>query len=202
MSKGSRKGANFERQIARMLSLWWSEGKRDDIFWRTPSSGARATIRQRQGKSTAGQYGDIRATDPIGEPLLRACTIEVKTGYKDTSIMDLLDRKPHEKPKFLQFIQQARQAAQAAQTPCWMLIVRRLHKQTMIFLPTDFTIRGPTEFDEVYHFRQGWMELWSQATGSENIFGVRLEEFFTFFTPKQFMEEFKSYGIGYKGQRK
>lgn len=75
------KGGYFEREIARILSLWWTDGDRDDIFYRSHSSGARFTQRKKSGKDTALQGGDITASDPIGEPLIKAWSIEVKTGY-------------------------------------------------------------------------------------------------------------------------
>ena len=72
------KGSAFEREIAKLLSLWWSDCERDDIFWRTQTSGARATSRKRRGQDTFGQYGDIQACDPVGQPLLDCCIIEIK----------------------------------------------------------------------------------------------------------------------------
>jgi len=39
------KGGEFERDISRFLSRWWTYGERDDVFWRTSASGARATTR-------------------------------------------------------------------------------------------------------------------------------------------------------------
>lgn len=79
MAKG--KGSAFEREIAKQLSLWWTEGERDDIFWRTNASGARFTARRKQGKTTEGQGGDITFTDPIGKGLIDVFSIELKTGY-------------------------------------------------------------------------------------------------------------------------
>lgn len=74
------KGAGFEREVCTALSLWWSEGERDDIFWRSNASGARATQRRKVGKDTAYQGGDTTFSDPIGEPLIRHWSIECKTG--------------------------------------------------------------------------------------------------------------------------
>lgn len=75
------KGAGFEREISKRLSQWWSEGKRDDIFYRSQASGARYTVRQKSGKDTALQGGDITCSDPDGKPLIKAWNIEDKTGY-------------------------------------------------------------------------------------------------------------------------
>ena len=95
------KGGNFEREIAKLLSLWWSDNARDDIFYRSQASGGRFTSRRRSGKDTALQGGDITASDPIGEPLVREWSIEIKTGYgKKTDsginrwdVLDFLDSR-------------------------------------------------------------------------------------------------------------
>jgi len=77
----SSKGSQFEREVSKELSLWWSGGTRLDIFWRTPGSGAMAKTRSKTGGSALGQHGDIQATDPIGQPMIDVCSIELKKGY-------------------------------------------------------------------------------------------------------------------------
>lgn len=90
--RGKNKGNAFERRICQKLSLWWSEGKREDIFWRSASSGGVATMRSKRGKTMAGQSGDISAIHESGMPLTRLCTVELKRGYKGASIADMCDR--------------------------------------------------------------------------------------------------------------
>jgi len=75
------KGSNFEREVSKELSLWTTNGVRDDIYWRSSQSGGRATIRARQGKKTANSAGDICFIDPIGKPLLDIFVLELKNGY-------------------------------------------------------------------------------------------------------------------------
>jgi len=41
---GKAKGASFERDICRRLSLWVSAGKQEDVFWRSAMSGGRSTV--------------------------------------------------------------------------------------------------------------------------------------------------------------
>lgn len=48
------KGSVFEREICKALGRWWTDGERDDIFWRTAGSGARATCRLERGKVLRG----------------------------------------------------------------------------------------------------------------------------------------------------
>jgi len=82
------KGNTFERDMSRMLSLWWTNGKRDDAIWRSASSGALTTV----GK---GRYlahtGDFAATDAEAAPLFDKVIIEAKRGYNRYSMQDLLD---------------------------------------------------------------------------------------------------------------
>lgn len=75
------KGGSYENEIAKRLSLWFTDGKRDDVFGRSDGSGSRFTSRLKKGKKTANQHGDITFTDAIGEPLIAIWSIEVKTGY-------------------------------------------------------------------------------------------------------------------------
>lgn len=77
------KGGSFELEIASALGKWITQGKRDDIFRRSSSSGARFTQRRKGGKDTAYSASDITFQDPLGEPLIANWSIEVKTGYGD-----------------------------------------------------------------------------------------------------------------------
>lgn len=88
------KGADFEREISRVLSLWWTDGKRDDIFYRTQASGARFTSRNKAKKETAFQAGDITFSDPIGKPLIDCWCIEDKTGYSKKDKLRNADGSP------------------------------------------------------------------------------------------------------------
>lgn len=83
-----KKGSEFEREISKRLSLWWSDGKRDDIFWRTSGSGARATTRRKKSQKTAYEYGDITFTDPDGKPFIDYFLVELKRGYSGGGRLD------------------------------------------------------------------------------------------------------------------
>ena len=135
MAKGKGKGSQFERDICRTLSLWWSGGDRDDLFWRSAGSGAMATTRGKRGKSTFGQYGDVQATDPEGQPLIDAFTIEIKRGYSSHSFFSMLD-KPEKaaRQKWEEFFEQAYQDHTDSGSLTWMLIWKRDRKEPMVFL--------------------------------------------------------------------
>lgn len=126
------KGSQFERDTCRQLSEWWSGGEREDIFWRTATSGARATTRTRQGKGTFGQYGDIQATDPIGQPLLDLITFELKRGYPRVSPLDFFVST--ETP-WIKWLGQASNSAAGAGTPYWMVVWKRDRRDSLAIYP-------------------------------------------------------------------
>lgn len=136
MAGGKKKGSQFERDICKELSLWWSKGKRDDIFWRTAGSGAMATFRRKKSKNTFGGNGDIQATDPIGQDLMDIFTIELKRGYNQGEITSLLDKAPTFKEQALEvFLNQVISDQKNAGSKFWMLIWKRDQRLPMIFLP-------------------------------------------------------------------
>jgi hypothetical protein len=75
---GKQKGSAFERQICSKLSLWITNGKRDDCMWRSAISGGRATVRFKKGKSTHDQSGDLTATSREAMPFLNTFMVECK----------------------------------------------------------------------------------------------------------------------------
>lgn len=75
---GKAKGASFEREICKRLSLWVSAGKREDLYWRTAMSGGRATVAKRRGIDLAAQAGDISAVHPNGHVLTKELYFELK----------------------------------------------------------------------------------------------------------------------------
>ena len=77
---GKKKGSQFEREVCKALSLWVTNGKRGDVFWRSAMSGGRATM-----FSDVRQCGDICAVAPEGVPLTDHYFIECKA-YRDLQI--------------------------------------------------------------------------------------------------------------------
>ncbi len=145
------KGSGFEREIAKKLSLWWTEGENEDVFWRSQASGGRATMRKKKDKDALNsQAGDITAFDPIGEPLIKAWNIECKSGggrkikaadkrtFQNWSILDCIDSK-QKQPTILKWWEQScRDAETSNREP--ILIFRRNSKAPCIVLSTlEFT---------------------------------------------------------------
>jgi hypothetical protein len=133
------KGGDFEREVAGLLSKWWTQGERDDVIWRTDASGARATVRKKGGKKTAFQHGDLTFTDPCAAPLFQIFSIECKTGYARKSakgdlfhwcILDVVDSAQKETIFEKMWNQAVDDAAVSRRIP--LLIFRRNRRQICI----------------------------------------------------------------------
>lgn len=137
----SRKGSAFEREIAYALSHWWSGGESETVFWRTHGSGARATSRAKRGRTTAGQYGDICASEPEGNSLLKLFTFSLKTGYARETLQDLVDDPMNPASRasaWPVWIHEARECSEQARVPYWAVISKRVRRDPIIVLPKCF----------------------------------------------------------------
>lgn len=81
-SHSKQKGAQFERDMCRKLSLWLSGGRRSDLFWRSAMSGGRATLAAKKGDDTVQSSGDLTAIDSTSYIFASKFSIECKF-YKD-----------------------------------------------------------------------------------------------------------------------
>jgi hypothetical protein len=125
-----RKGSQFERDLCPRLSLWWT-GDREDVFWRTDSSGGRAKRRARDGKATFGKHGDICAVDPLGLPLIRCITFEAKNGYPKDTFADLLEKSENAaEQEYEKWINQVQESARNAGTPYWLVVFHRTQRSS------------------------------------------------------------------------
>lgn len=137
MGRGTS-GGQFERKLSAKLSLWWTDGADDSIFWRSHGSGARATKRSKKSKSTFGQYGDICAVKPIGEPLIDFFCMELKKGYSSFSVADLLDRplaEKHVQQNHEKWFQQTLEAWKASGSFTWLIFQQRKSRQAIVYMP-------------------------------------------------------------------
>ena len=136
MAKSS-KGSQYERDTCRQLSLWWTqdnENPSDSIFWRTSQSGGRATTRAKKGKKTAFSYGDVSFTDPIGQPFINKCLLELKRGYTaGISILDFLDKNKGE-PLLLKWWNKAEGERRLAERKYVLIVFRRDRHKSCILI--------------------------------------------------------------------
>jgi len=173
------KGSEFERQICKRLSKWWTDEERDDVFWRSQTSGARATTRGKSGLKTFGQYGDIQACDPCGQTLLDVFTIEVKRGYSSACICDMLDKPDSAAQKELdKFIEQVQEDTRKAGSLYWMVIWQRNRRQPVVV--TSFRIcRNLPQLKKVPHLRG---KLRMNSGKCQTLFSCTLEDFLSLVT--------------------
>lgn len=186
--KGSQnkmgKGQDNERDLCKLFSLWWTEGKRDDIFWRTAGSGARARVRTDSGKKVYRGYGDMMAEDLIGQPLINACTFEFKKGYKALSLLDCI-ASDQKKPVLIQFIQEAeKDAKDAGNIP--ILVFQKKYKKTIICIP--FFVYSKLKKDQAKIQINSW-ELYHKDILYTYIL-IKLFDFFNWVKPKDFLKNF------------
>lgn len=132
----SKKGPAFERQVCVRLSLWWSDGGNDSLFWRTAGSGGRATSRAKKGRKTRNHDGDVMATDPDGMGLLAKFAIEIKKGYSKFTIHDLLDHpESSAKQKYQGWVEQAEASREASGSFSWLIVHKRDRREALVILP-------------------------------------------------------------------
>jgi hypothetical protein len=102
------KGDSFERLVPRQLSLWFTHGKRDDLYWRKKNRN------RRDGNKY--QLGDIICETSEGRELTQLFNIELKTGYSKSrsgttkvknvpwDLLDLIDYTIRKNQKVKNFV--------------------------------------------------------------------------------------------------
>lgn len=136
MSRSS-KGSRFEREFCKKLSIWWSDGEADDLFWRTSQSGGRATTRRKKGKTTRGHAGDICATDEVGAPLLKFLCFELKRGYNRHTLHDLIDKPAGAAEQEIEkWVVQARAARTLSGAKYWVVVTQRDRREPLLVVPS------------------------------------------------------------------
>jgi hypothetical protein len=133
------KGPQFERDISRQLSLWWSHEERDDLIWRTSNSGGRSTVRSKKGLRTAGHSGDLTYTDPVAKPLFDFLTWELKCGYPHANIQQLIDKPARAAEQtYEKWIKQAEASAKKSGSRTWCIVHKKNGRDAVILLPETF----------------------------------------------------------------
>jgi len=90
MVNSKAKGSSYERKVCKALSLWITDGKKADVFWRSAISGGRATVHHKKGVKIR-QSGDICSVAPEGHALTDQYFIEIKH-VRDLEIDSLILR--------------------------------------------------------------------------------------------------------------
>lgn len=144
---GKAKGSSFERQVCRDLSLWVSNGERDDLYWRSAMSGGRASVQFKKGGKNLTQTGDITAIDPLGAPLTSAFLVECKF-YRDLILVGLFHGiKTGISSHWTKCVEQAKQHNKLP-----MLIARQNRVAPMVVLDQDgINFFGLTDLIATFH---------------------------------------------------
>lgn len=148
------KGADFERRICKELSKWFTKGMYDDVFWRTPMSGGRATVRRKHAQRADVHDSDICAVREIGTPFTDMYSCECKSGYGRWDVLDVVEQLK-KNPELVKFYLQARAAAKPLNKSV-ILIVQRNRKPPVVFLSRSGYVRAA---DRVAHCPQASVTL-------------------------------------------
>ena len=89
---GKAKGSAFERLICKDLSLWVSDGKHKDVYWRSAMSGGRGTVAMAKGDKLSAQAGDVSSVHKLGHALIDKFMIECKA-YRTLNFESLIKDK-------------------------------------------------------------------------------------------------------------
>lgn len=128
-NRGPLKGAAFERHLCVRFSLWVSNGKRRDLFWRTAMSGGRATVALKRGEKIR-QSGDMGSIAPEGHVLTDTYFFEFKH-VNDIQFEAFVLKNKGSLAKW--WTKTRRQAKQYNRTP--VLIAKGNHMPTLVITP-------------------------------------------------------------------
>lgn len=128
--KSIAKGASFERDLCKSLSLWLSDGARKDLFTRNAGSGGAFTNNLARGH-LLGMGGDVAAAHPVAYEFLQYFFVEAKF-WKDLQLESALWGKG-ELNTIIGKVQ--KQARDAKRIP--LLITKQNFRPTLLFVPND-----------------------------------------------------------------
>ena len=195
----SGKGSGFERDLARRLSLWWTHGADDTVFWRVLGSGGRATRKTRTGKGTLHvSFGDLEATCPSSFAFTDQIMCEFKRGYGRWAITDVLDARVVKTQVWHQFMQQVIESWQASGRRWWIVIFKRDQRHPMIAIDRHLFIwlygkPSATVYSARAAFRK--LEHGRLYHGEMSCVLMRLEDFLRVVEPKVFIMSKDIYNV-------
>jgi len=185
----AQKGSGFERGICKQLSLWWTDGKSNAGFWRSTTSGARATVRARQGLETPNSYGDVCSLDSDAHSLMDHVSIELKRGYSgQLTIQDLLDSNQAE-PLLLKFWKQAeRDRLLGNKSWSWLIFQRDRRRACIVFnrFFWDFLVSYTGNLKHSKSFQLLFKIDCMSEKIHYNLYVMRLSEFLNWIDPEIF----------------
>lgn len=137
----SEKGQRNEREECRFISLWWTHGEADDVFWRN-----RVKITSKTPNAEK-QLGDMACMKSIGLAFIETFNVELKIGYskkrKDHKVrwdlLDILDSKQlDDHLQIFQFWRQCEDDALLSNRIPLLIFSRERHEPVVCFNPKTF----------------------------------------------------------------
>lgn len=177
--KGKAIGNSHERDICYMLSNWWSHGEDDGIFWRSDTSGGRATTKKKKGIIEPDLFGDVTHRKPAGVPFIKFILIEGKKGY-GTNMNPLDFFEPDSSNWLIKFWLQAEGDRIAAGRKWSWLIFRRTKKKILLMLNTVL-------FNEISYY-DGEYEGMALHINEADLVIVNFKEFLDYCNPYTILE--------------
>jgi hypothetical protein len=177
----SGKGSSFEREMSRYLSKWWTNGERDDIFWRN-----RVKVTSKTPNAER-QLGDITAFHTLGLPFVEMFNIELKIGYSHKSggrkiawdLLDVIDsKKTDDNLLLINFWKQCLSDAELSNRIPILIFKRDMHKP-VVCINTDY-------FSEIKNYL-GKLCVKNIIFNYKDVYSLRLydmEDFFNWMTPE------------------
>jgi len=172
MSNGKAKGSGYERDICKMLTMWLTGKDKPYVWWRSPSSGALATITAQNPNLT----GDIISVLPEGNFLTDRFSIEIKTGYPKSSFNKFFSNAKNNEIEMF-WKQAVNDASKSNKEP--MMIYKKDRKEPLIFLREVVKNKLP-QLEELNYFILKF--------NSERVVVFNTNEFFTKTKPSDIME--------------
>jgi len=186
------KGENFEREICRVLSSWWTNHERDDIFWRS------RLRRTKKSPNARHQLGDLRADDPRGFPLIDVFNIELKCGYSKNrsgkkvrnvpwDVLDLIDYTGASKTNsLLHFWNQTLTDATISSRIPLLIFKRDYHVPVVcMYFSTFLTLK-----EYVGEFTSPSIKV---TYGDNDLIMIRLSQFLDWLTPEVVIQIWKKF---------
>lgn len=189
MANSKVKGGQYERDKSKEFSLWFSNNKDPNVFYRTGGSGNRGKLNE---QGVYNQYGDMMALKEEGHRLLENCVFEFKKGYgKNNEKWDVLSIIEGDvKSTFKGFLEEAYEDSEkqfdVTGNKTWPVVVaRRTRRKDIIAIPDSMFFK----LDQVYDI-DNFLSITTEDKdkGLEDTFVMRLEEFFNIVDPEFFKE--------------
>jgi len=127
MGNGKAKGSGYERTICKFLTKWLTNKEKPYVWWRSPSSGALATITAQNPNLT----GDIISVLPEGHFLTDIFSIEIKNGYPKSSFHKFFSQSKNN--EIMKFWNQAKEDIKDNKKEP-MLIWKKDRKDPLLFI--------------------------------------------------------------------